>query len=183
MPLAGRSDRQRPSFMAVWQACDGHRSVLEVGRVCGLGDFEVTHALFQLVQTGFIHMNAPTPDGPRRAGVHFQRCDLGHLRSRRRRGQGAEPPRAPRCIREQHRHLRCTFCRSGSVGAGAPGRRTHRLEHQVVGGKTPTTFCRNGSYEYVAFALFDAGSQLNKDDEQAHSRRVSDRIMVLAPKT
>src|SRR5262249_19515250 len=37
IPVAGRSDPE-PELAAVWHACDGHRSVLEVGRVCGLDD-------------------------------------------------------------------------------------------------------------------------------------------------
>jgi len=51
-----------------------------------------------------------------------------------------------------------------------------------LGGEDPDNVLSQWLYEYVAFALFDAGSQLSKDDEQALSRRVSDRIMVLAPK-
>ena len=69
-------------------------------------------------------------------------------------------------------------------------RRQGRLDEERIaqnikslGGEDPDNVLSQWLYEYVAFALFDAGSQLSKDDEQALSRQVSDRIMVLAPKT
>src|SRR6185503_3040393 len=63
IPIAGRSDPEE-ELRTVWQACDGRRSVSEIGRATGLAEFEVTRALFRLVQSGFLHIGAPKPDGP-----------------------------------------------------------------------------------------------------------------------
>lgn len=48
----------------VWDAIDNTRSVAEIGRVIGQGEFEVTQALFQLVQAGVATIRAPRPTGP-----------------------------------------------------------------------------------------------------------------------
>jgi len=43
----------------VWEAVDGQRSVGDLGRVTGLGEFEVTKQLFHLGQSGHVNMLAP----------------------------------------------------------------------------------------------------------------------------
>jgi hypothetical protein len=62
VPIAGRGDPPEELFR-IFAACDGVRSVDEIGRVYGLGEFDVTKAVFQLVQGGFVRINAPTPIG------------------------------------------------------------------------------------------------------------------------
>jgi hypothetical protein len=48
----------------VYEAIDGRRSVAEIGRMVSMGEFEVTQALFQLIQAGRIHVREPRPTGP-----------------------------------------------------------------------------------------------------------------------
>lgn len=55
----------------VFEAIDGHRNVSEIGRLVGMGEFEVTQALFQLVQSGRILVRAPRPTGPAAVVVLF----------------------------------------------------------------------------------------------------------------
>ncbi len=59
-------DRAPPEeeLLAVYEAIDGHRSVSEIGRIVSMGEFEVTQALFQLIQSGRILVRAPRPTGP-----------------------------------------------------------------------------------------------------------------------
>jgi hypothetical protein len=59
-------DRSPPEeeFLKVYEAIDGVRSVSDIGRVVGQGEFEVTQALFQLVQSGRVVVHAPRPTGP-----------------------------------------------------------------------------------------------------------------------
>jgi hypothetical protein len=59
-------DRSPPEeeLLAVYQAIDGHRNVAEIGRLVSMGEFEVTQALFQLVQSGRIIVRAPRATGP-----------------------------------------------------------------------------------------------------------------------
>ena len=59
-------DRSPPEdeLFEVYEKIDGHRTVSEIGRLCAMGEFEVTQALFQLVQSGRILVRAPRPTGP-----------------------------------------------------------------------------------------------------------------------
>jgi hypothetical protein len=52
----------------------------------------------------------------------------------------------------------------------------------TLGGSDAQTLLAQWLYEYAAFALFDAGSQLAKEEEQRLSKDVSDLIKILAPK-
>lgn len=60
------AERSPPAseFGSVYAAVDGSRTVAEICRVVGQGEFEVTQALFQLVQSGHIVVHAPRPTGP-----------------------------------------------------------------------------------------------------------------------
>ncbi|MFO0758705.1 MAG: DUF4388 domain-containing protein [Byssovorax sp.] len=51
-------------LLKIYEAVDGTRSVAEIGRVVGQGEFEVTQALFQLVQSGLLVIHTPRATGP-----------------------------------------------------------------------------------------------------------------------
>jgi hypothetical protein len=181
IPIAGRSDPE-PDLAAVWQACDGRRSVLEIGRVTGLGEFDVTRALFQLVQSGFIHISPPVPEGPEALVSIFNDAMAAIF-------QAAEEIRKAQVLRD---HLAAfassigiydaLFAHAGPSENGCLDESRIAQNIKMLGGDDPDSLLAQWLYEYVAFALFDAGSQLSKDAEQALSKHVSERIMMLAPK-
>lgn len=49
----------------LYEAIDGSRSIAEIGRMVRAEEFEVTRALFELTQAGFVAIHAPRPRGPR----------------------------------------------------------------------------------------------------------------------
>lgn len=55
----------------VWDAVDGARSVEIICRAVGQGEFEVTHAIFQLVQNRHLVIQAPRPTGPEEIVARF----------------------------------------------------------------------------------------------------------------
>jgi len=55
--LVGRGAPDDP--LALWGLVDGERSVADLCRARGLGEFEVTRAIFQLVQSGHLGVRAP----------------------------------------------------------------------------------------------------------------------------
>lgn len=57
------SVRAPETHAAVWSAIDGQRSVGELGRITGLGEFEATKQLFNLGQTGHVIMQPPRLGG------------------------------------------------------------------------------------------------------------------------
>ena len=50
-------------FAAVYAAIDGHANVEELGRVTGLGEFELTRALYALVQSHHVVIHPPRVSG------------------------------------------------------------------------------------------------------------------------
>ena len=64
VPVPAPAPKRVPEECAkVFSACDGKRSVMEVGRSCGMLEFEVTRAVFQLINAGCVHVVAPRPKG------------------------------------------------------------------------------------------------------------------------
>jgi hypothetical protein len=60
----GQPPPDEPELQKVFEAINGQRSVAEICRVVGQGEFEVTQVLFQLVQAGRVLIHAPRPTGP-----------------------------------------------------------------------------------------------------------------------
>jgi hypothetical protein len=181
VPIAGRSDPAE-ELRRVWQACDGHRSVLEVGRACGLGDFETTRALFQLVQAGFLHISPPMPEGPQALVSIFNEAIAMIFHAADGAGKG-------RLLREHLGQFASSIGIYDALFAGAGPADDGRLDEarivqnvKVLGGSDADTLLAQWLYEYAAFALFDASSQLPKQEEQKLSTAVSELIKILAPK-
>ncbi len=181
VPIAGRSDPAE-ELRSVWQACDGHRSVLEVGRTCGLGEFEVTRALFQLVQAGFLHVNPPMPEGPE-ALVSIFNQDIGIVFETAARAAKGD------LLRDHLAQFASSIGIYDALFAGAGPGPDGRLDEArtvqnvtTLGGSDAEGLLAQWLYEYAAFALFDAGSHLSKEDEQHLSKEVSELIKILAPK-
>src|SRR5882724_5418091 len=181
VPIAGRSD-PADELRTVWQACDGRRSVLEVGRSCGLGEFEVTRALFQLVQTGFIHVNPPMPEGPQALVSIFNEAIAAIFNAADRAGKA-------QVLREHLGQFASSIGVYDALFAGAGPGLDGRLDEgrtvqnvTTLGGRDAEALLAQWLYEYAAFALFDAGSHLSKEDEQRLSKDVSDLVKILAPK-
>jgi hypothetical protein len=181
VPIAGRSDPAE-DLRAVWQACDGRRSVLEVGRTCGIGEFEVTRAIFQLVQAGFLHVSPPMPEGPEALVSIFNQAIAVIFQAAERAGKG-------QLLRDHLAQFASSIGVYDALFAGAGPGEDGRLDEArtvqnvtTLGGGDAETLLAQWLYEYAAFALFDAGSHFSKDEEQRLSKDVSDLIKVLAPK-
>jgi hypothetical protein len=182
IPIAGRSDPEE-ELVPVWQACDGKRSVTEICRTIGLAEFEVTRALFRLVQLGFVHIAAPKPDGPQ-ALVSIFNDAMGAI------FQAVERSGTASVLRDNLAAFASSIGIYDALFAGAGPSPEGRLNEgriiqnvQTLGGAEADRFLSHWLHDYVAFALFEAGAQLSKDDEHALSTYVSERIVALAPKS
>jgi hypothetical protein len=182
IPIAGRSDPEE-ELRTVWQACDGKRSVSEIGRATGLSEFEVTRAIFRLVQSGFVHIGAPQPDGPQ-ALVSIFNDAMGAI------FQALDRVGAAEALRNNLAAFASSVGIYDALFAGAGpspdgGLNEARIVQniQTIGGADADRLLSQWLHEYVSFALFDASSQLPRDDEQALSAYVSERIVALAPKS
>jgi hypothetical protein len=182
VPVLGRREPDA-ELVPVLRACDGHRSVLEIGRASGLSEFEATRAIFQLIQAGNVTISAPTPHGAEALVAIFNDAIATIFSAAER------VSKAP-SLRDHLASFASSIGLYDALFAGAGPKSNGTLDPTKIGhnvkvlaGSDPDTMLSRWLYEYVAFALFDASSQLSRADEQLLSSEVSDRISLLAPKS
>ena len=182
IPIAGRSDPEE-ELQTVWQACDGKRSVSEIGRTSGLADFDVTRALFRLVQLGFVHIAAPKPEGSQ-ALVSIFNDAMGAI------FQAAERAGTASVLRGNLAAFASSIGIYDALFAGAGPSPEGRLNEtrimqnvQTLAGTESDRFLSHWLHDYVAFALFEVGAQVPPEEEQSLTVYVSERIVALAPKS
>lgn len=170
-------------FAQVFAAIDGRRSVEEVGRITGLGEFETTRQLYALLQSHRVVIHPPPVDGGPTAIVAAANAALASLYvAVEARGRSAE--------------LRSSLD-AFAVGAGVydillrgagPGPRGELTPDVVVSnsalvaaGADPVHVLQQMLHEYVSFALFSAGAILGSDAESELSKQVAPMLAVLRP--
>jgi hypothetical protein len=189
-------DKPEGELAQVFEAVDGARSVVEIGRVVGQGEFEVTQSLFQLVQSGKVVVHAPRPTGPAAVIALFNQAIAMIFREIDAAGHGGE-------VREQLASFAtgagiydALFRKAGPAPDGTldPARILENVAVMVGPDQVETTLGQ-WLYEYVAFAMFvsepylrppsEAGPFSKKGEATQGSllaKKVSDLITPLAPK-
>ena len=186
VPARGEPDA---AFTAVYAAVDGARTVADIGRVVALGEFEVTQALFQLVQSGHLVVHAPRPTGTLAIAAIFNQIMSTLLAELDACGTGD-------AVREQL----ASFAASGGVyvplfdGAGPERDATvdaERLSENattMVGPDAADASLAQWLHEYASFALFLGEPHLRRSDAPPVSiggtasprRRMSELLAALA---
>jgi hypothetical protein len=182
IPVPSSAKRGQPvpeECRDVYAECDGKRSVAEIGRRIGQLEFEVTRAVFQLIGAGFLFVVAPRPTGaqaivdafnPALAEIH-RCCDAvargGELRdglARFATGTGVYDP---------------LFQGAGPQPDGTLNPARVERNFAVLAGDEPDSWLASQLYEYVGFALFQAGSLLPRADETQLNARVAEILKPL----
>jgi hypothetical protein len=174
----------------VFQAIDGHRSIDDIGRTLGLGQFDTTRAVFQLLQAAQITVSAPKPTGPEAIVSLFNQA-MELILSKVDEVQGGQD------VREQL----ASFATASGVhdalfrGAGPrpngtldAGRIADNIE-MLVGKNDATKMLTQWLYEYATFAMFIAEPLLRSRKSAGYaetegaqvSRRVAELLRPLAP--
>lgn len=183
--VPGKAPPSDEHLLAIYDAIDDHRSVADICRVVGQGEFEVTHAIFQLVQGGTVLVQPPRPTGPAAIVALFNQAIsllLAHLDGI---GKGAE-------VREQL----ASFATGAGVydalfmGAGPstdgrldPDRIVDNITMMVGPGPQGEAMLSQWLYEYASFGLFLAEPMLRSGDPTVGvARKVSEFLAPLAPK-
>lgn len=153
-------------LVALFEVCDGQRSMSELGRLTGQLEFEVTRGIFQLTSGGFVTLAASKPKGaeaivgvynPALQAIH-ESADHAHkgaeLRdglSRFATGAGLYDP---------------LFIGAGPTPAGTLN--AERMAKNVVAlaGDDPDTWLVSLMDDYVSFAVFQAESLLGRERAQ-----------------
>jgi hypothetical protein len=190
--VAGRGSPPQ-ELRKVYDAVDGVRSVQEIGREVGQGEFEVTQALFQLVQSGYVIVHAPRPTGPAAIVALFNEAIVMVLREVDSMGRGAEVRQQLTGFATGAGIYDALFQRAGPAEDGTlvPERIIDNA-NILVGPDQAETNLAQWLHEYISFAIFIADSVLREDpgaprradggsQAPAISKSVADIIAPLMP--
>lgn len=159
----------------------GAKSIADIGRATGQTEFEVTRLVFQLLQAGCIHVDAPRPHGPEAiietynpalAEIH-EKCDAvgkgAELRdglSRFATGGGIYDP---------------LFMGAGPLPDGTLKPRRIKINIAALAGDDPDAWLVGLMNDYAGFALFQAESLLPRDVQTSLTARVMDLLKPVRP--
>ncbi|MGC4088302.1 MAG: DUF4388 domain-containing protein [Polyangiaceae bacterium] len=183
LPVRTEGSASSPDFADVFEAVDGQRSVEEIGRVTGLGEFETTRQLYALIQSHRVAIHPPPVTGGPSAIVAAANAALAELYTAVEARGGAD-------------NLRSSL-EAFAVGAGVydillrgagPGAHGQLNSDAVVAnselvaaGSDATHVLRQMLHEYVSFGLFSAGAISGSDGESELARLVVPMLSVLRP--
>lgn len=166
----------------IFDAIDGNRNIQEICRVVGQGEFEVTQALFQLLQSNSVAVHPPRPTGKGALVARFNEAMSMLLAAVAEAGRGAD-------IREQL----SSFASGAGVydvlfqGAGPAADGTVNADRisdnvaMLVGPAESEAMLSQWLYEYSSFGLFVAEPVL-RQGEGTVTKKVAELIAPLAPK-
>lgn len=172
-------------LLALFNAIDGQKSVSDLCRVVGRGEFEVTHGIFQLLQTGVVAVHPPRLTGPAAIVARFNEAMSLLLTTVDQMGRGME-------VREQL----SSFATGAGVydalfmGAGPNPDGTVHAERTLDNiammagpGEAGEAMLSQWLYEYASFGLFVSEPILRTNEkQQTTARKVGELIAPLAPK-
>lgn len=167
------------------QAIDGHKSVEELGRVTGRGEFTTTKDVYTLLQSKHVTLHAPHVSGglPSIVEVSNQALRVIH-KAVDAQGKG-----------DQLRQNLASFASGAGVydmllrGAGPDERgalNTDRVVENTSLVSTPNeeeSTLQQMLREYVSFALFSAGAALGAEVEAQLNREIAPLLTGLQPHT
>lgn len=165
-----------------YQSIDGKRTVEEIGRITGKGEFGVTKQIYALVQSKHVVVRPPRLGGP---AALVETANEGLRLVFAAASQGAHWPDVAASL--------ASFVSGAGVydilfvGAGpsssgelAPARVAEN-SHVVAGGADPEELVKQLLHDYVSFAVFSAGSLLGAAAEEPLKREVAPILALLRP--
>jgi hypothetical protein len=174
-----------PSPLGVYDAIDGVRSIVDLGRVVHAGEFEITRAVFQLIQSGHVGIKPPHLLPTKMVAVYNQAIGL-ILRELDAMDEGDS-------VREQlasfvaHKGMASLFEGAGPSDDGTLD--GDRIAENLKHGNQGDEHLANSLYDYASYALFLARPHLRRRDEgrtgskTRFSKRVSELLEPIAPGT
>lgn len=181
--VLGKTADGDPAAEKVLAALDGQRTLEEVARITGLGEFEATKALFALLQSGAAQLKkAATP----RAQLQEQIESFnGVLRDIHRTvdaaGVGDDARTTISMFLQGGGAFDVLFANAGPKEDGTFDTDTLIANLQHLHTDNPSHVVQQALHDYVAFALFAAGSVLRREDHQVLARRVQEQLAAIRP--
>lgn len=180
-----RTDRRgAPAECAVtFEAVDGIRSIEQIGRTTGLGEFETSKQLYTLVQGQHVVIHLPRVSGGPTAIVEAANGALRVLFEAARAGQRSAEVRASLASFAVGAGVYQMLFRGAGPAEDGSFQPQAVADNSVLvaGGADPAQVLKQMLHEYVSFALFSAGAALGVSAEAELVRRVRPMLSVLKP--
>jgi hypothetical protein len=178
--IAERGDPGK-EFLKLWQGIDGLQSVNDLGRVLGLGEFETTKQLFQLVQSKHVTMQRPRPNGGPLEIVETANAVLREIH------QEADTAGKGTILRQNLASFADGTYEMLYADAGPYEKGTFHTQRVVdnaraiAAGANLEKFLKELLYDYVSFALFTAGSLVRRVKDKGLGKQVEPLMSRLRP--
>jgi len=157
---------------AVYDACDGRRSVSELGRVIGKLEFEVTRGIFQLTSGGYVTLAASKPQGAE-AIVEVYNPALAALH------EAADGAKKGQELRDGLAHFATgsgvydpLFMGAGPAADGTLNGERLARNLAALAGDDPDTWLVSLMDDYLSFGLFQTESLVGRDRAQSLAETV-----------
>ncbi len=170
-------------FKAAYDLIDGRSSLAELGRVSGLGEFEITKQAYGLVQSGHVSIHPPRAAGGPTALVAAANEALTTIfRAASSAGRAEEVRSGLSSFAVGSGVYDILFRNAGPDESGALD--AQAVAHNAVivaGGSDGDNLLKQMLHEYVAFGLFSAGAALGAEAEAELARQVGAALASLKP--
>ncbi len=179
--VAGKEAGNDRICQKVFAAIDGKRTVEDLARVTGLGEFDATKAVFTLLQMGAAHVRKP-PTAKDTLIAHvegFNEVLRDVHRAVDASGVGDEARATLSMFLQGGGAFDVLFADAGPLDDGSFDSKVLIANLDRLHTDDPTRVIQQALHDYVAFALFAAGSVLRREDHQSLARRVQDRLTGL----
>lgn len=184
MSVAGKDAGGDRGAERLLNSIDGHRSLEELSRVTGLGEFEATRCLYALLQRGAAQLRKqPTAESElmlQLEGFNAVLRDVHHTVDAA--GVGAEARTTLGMFLQGGGAFDVLLSNAGPLDDGT-------FEPNIVLGNLnqlqtddPVRVVQQAMHDYVSFALFAAGSVLRREEHQSLARRVQEQLSALRTK-
>jgi hypothetical protein len=186
--VAERAPPQDGEVARVYEAIDGVRTVADVCRAVGQGEFEVTRQIFLLVQAGCVSVRPPRPTGPQAIVALFNEAISMVLREVDAVQRGAELRQQLASFATGAGIYDALFMRAGPKPDGTLDEdRIIENVAMLVGPEQAEAMLAQWLYDYVSFAIFIAEPVLREAAGRGAAgapglaKNVADIIAPLAP--
>jgi hypothetical protein len=183
VPVRVEGSTGSSEFSRVYEAVDGKRSIEEVGRVTGLGEFETTKQVYALVQSHRVAIHPPAIDGGPAAIVATANGALAVLHEAAAKvGKAAELSSSLAAFAVGAGVYDILLRGAGPSASGELDAEALVANSVLVAaGADPVQVLRQMLHEYVSFALFSAGAILGSGAESELGKQVASMLSVLRP--
>jgi hypothetical protein len=176
-------DRSPPpkELRAVYEAIDGVLSVIELGRVLGLGEFQTTKHMFQLIQSKHVTMQKPRMRGGPIEVVETANSVLRLIHQEADSGGKGTVLRnnLASFVDATYEQL---FMGAGPAEKGAfDSQRVVDNARALFAGANIERQLKEFLYDYVSFAVFTAGSLVRRSKDQPLNKQVEPLMSRLRP--